>query len=46
MGQVPEMLRRAEPFRSNWTQVEQLLSGLSPDDHANPREDDEDDDVK
>jgi hypothetical protein len=45
MGQVPEMLRRAEPFRSNWTQVEQLLSGLSPDDHANPQEDDEDDDV-
>jgi hypothetical protein len=42
MAQVPEMLRRAEPFRSNWEQVEQLLSALAPEDSASLDEDDDD----
>ena len=29
-AQVPDILRRAEPFRSNWDQVERLLSDLAP----------------
>lgn len=40
-NQVAEMLRRAEPFRSNWEQVEHLLSALSYGD-ADSEEQEED----
>ena len=39
---IPEMLRRAEPFRSNWEQVERLLSELAPG-ASDEDEEDEDD---
>jgi hypothetical protein len=42
MAQVPEMLRRAEPFRSNWEQVEQFLSDLVSEDSAHSTESDDD----
>ena len=42
MAQVPEMLRRAEPFRSNWEQVEQFLSDLVSEDSAHFTESDDD----
>lgn len=39
--QIPEMLRRAEPFRSNWEQVESLLSALAPAESDDEEDDDD-----
>lgn len=41
-SQVPDMLRRAEPFRSNWEQVETLLSDLTQDDDESDAEESDD----
>lgn len=41
-AQVPEMLRRAEPFKSNWEQVETLLSELVQEDEDAETEESDD----